>query len=68
MMFYDFDKRRVKELQSNESTIKGNKMDYVISDIRGDGNILVKNFGNDYRKYGIKLGCLCLDTMEEFYV
>lgn len=34
----------------------------------GKGNIIAIDCGNAYRKHGGRLSCLCLDTMEEFYV
>ena len=34
----------------------------------GKGSIIAIDCGNAYRIFGGKLGCLCLDTMEEFYI
>ena len=34
---------------------------------RGKGNIIDIDCGEAYRNYGGRLGCLCLETMEEFY-
>ena len=34
----------------------------------GKGNIIAIDCGNAYRAAGGKLACICLDTMEEFYV
>lgn len=34
----------------------------------GKGNIIAIDCGEAYRAFGGRLGCICLDTMEEFYV